>query len=82
MLHREERFRSATPVAGARTPIVKFKDRRTWIHCDVNVCHALGVTNSEFLSFCRLYDTRVDQLVSFVKYFSKMISSEVDLVSI
>ena len=24
----------------------------------------------EFLRFCRLYDTRVDQLVSFVKYFS------------
>ena len=42
MLHREERFRSATPVAGARTPIVKFKDRRTVIQCHVNVCHAMG----------------------------------------
>jgi len=42
MLHREEWFRSATPVAGARTPIVKFKDRRTVIQCHVNVCHAMG----------------------------------------
>lgn len=70
ILSREYRFRSATPIVNARTPIVKIQDRKTGIHCDVNCSCEMGVKNSEFLKFCRLYDARVDQLVSFVKLFA------------
>ena len=70
ILRREYRFRSATPIVNARIPIVKIQDRKTGIHCDVNCSCGMGVKNSQFLKFCRLYDERVDQLVSFVKLFA------------
>ena len=70
ILRREERFRSASPIVNARTPVVKLTDSQTGILCDINPSSKMGVKNSEFLKFCRLYDPRVDELVSFVKYFA------------
>ena len=70
ILRRNERFRSATAITNAKIPIVKIKDRRTGIRCDVNTSSEKGVRNSEFLHFCKNYDKRVDQLVKIVKYFS------------
>ena len=70
ILRRNERFRSATAITNAKIPIVKIKDRRTGIKCDVNTSSVKGVKNSEFLNFCKNYDIRVDQLVKVVKFFS------------
>ena len=70
ILRRNERFRSATAVTNAKVPIVKIKDRRTGIRCDVNSSSAMGVKNSQFLNFCKNYDRRVEQLVKIVKYFA------------
>ena len=70
ILRRNERFRSATAVTNAKVPIVKIKDRRTGIQCDVNSSSAMGVKNSQFLNFCKNYDRRVEQLVKIVKYFA------------
>ena len=67
ILSREYRFRSAIPIVNARVPIVKLQDRKTGIHCDINCSCGIGMKNSEFIKFCRLFDVRVDQLVSFVK---------------
>ena len=62
-LRKMERFRSATPILHARTPIIKLKDRRTKIQCDLNVSCVMGVKNSEFLNFCRLMDQKCDYLI-------------------
>ena len=70
ILRRTERFRSATAVTNAKIPIVKIKDRRTGIRCDVNSSSSMGVKNSQFLNFCKNYDRRVEQLVKIVKYFA------------
>ena len=66
ILRREERFRSASPIVNARVPVVKLTDSQIGILCDINTSSKMGVKNSEFLKFCRLYDPRVDELVSFV----------------
>ena len=60
ILSREYRFRSAIPIVNARVPIVKLQDRKTGIHCDINCSCGIGMKNSEFIKFCKLFDVRVD----------------------
>ena len=67
-LRREERFRNAKPILNARIPIVKMRDRKTGIDCDINVVSSLGVNNSEWINYCRTLDTKCHYLISVVKY--------------
>jgi len=72
ILKRAERFKSAVPVVNARTPIIRLKERRTSIKCDINVVSSMGVKNTEYLAFCNEQDTRFLPLVSILKYFCRM----------
>jgi len=68
-LRRVERYRSATPIIKARTPIVKLFDRKSRIKIDINVTCEMGVKNSQFLNYCRKLDKRCEQLVRIIKYY-------------
>ncbi|EIM83995.1 uncharacterized protein STEHIDRAFT_170415 [Stereum hirsutum FP-91666 SS1] len=43
-------FVSVECIPGATVPIVKFKDPRTNIHCDININDRLGVKNTELIA--------------------------------
>ena len=58
------------PIANARTPIIRLKERRTGIKCDINVVSRMGVKNTEYVDFCRELDPRCLPLISILKYFS------------
>lgn len=65
-------FADIQVISHARVPIVKFRDRRLGLHCDLNFEHALGVYNSQLLASYTYLDVRVKPLIMLVKYFSKL----------
>ena len=65
-----ERFRSAQPIVRAKTPIVRVKDRRTGIRCDLNTCTRMGVINSAWVRFCADRHPTIRNLLILVKVFS------------
>ena len=69
-LRREERFRNARPILNARIPIIKMRDNKTGIECDINVVSSMGVINSKWINFCRTLDTKCQYLISVVKYIA------------
>lgn len=68
ILRREKRFRSSRALLSPRIPVVKIKDKRTRIQCDIQTSSKMGVKNSEFLAFCCELDERLLPLVCIVKY--------------
>ena len=51
ILKHKERFGMIQTITRARKPIIKLKDKRTRIDCDINVGCRMGVKNSQFLHF-------------------------------
>ena len=69
-LRNEERFRNARPILNARIPIIKMRDKKTGIECDINVVSSMGVINSKWINYCRTLDTRCQYLISVIKYIT------------
>lgn len=69
-LRSEERFRNARPILNARIPIIKMRDKKTGIECDINVVSSMGVINSKWINYCRTLDTKCQYLISVVKYIT------------
>lgn len=58
-------------ITDAKVPIVKFVDNITSIHCDLNVQHPLGITNSELIKNYIDIDERLPMFLMLLKYFAK-----------
>ncbi|KAG0025514.1 hypothetical protein BGZ81_007101 [Podila clonocystis] len=58
-------------ITDAKVPIVKFVDNMTSIHCDLNVQHPLGITNSELIKNYIDIDERLPVFLMLLKYFAK-----------
>ena len=71
VLWTHERFRNAVPILDCRTPIVKLRDKKTGIKCDLSVCSCMGVLNTKFVKFCLDFDPRARTLAMVIKCFAR-----------
>ncbi|KAF9372461.1 hypothetical protein CPC16_002418 [Podila verticillata] len=70
-LQSECQMLEVSAITDAKVPIVKFVDNYTSIHCDLNVQHPLGITNSEMIKNYIDIDDRLPVFLMLLKYFAK-----------
>ncbi|KAF9431190.1 hypothetical protein BGZ76_000514 [Entomortierella beljakovae] len=64
-------MRDVQVIAGAKVPIVKFKDSHTGIECDLNVQNPLGIYNSQLIRAYLEIDERLGRFLMILKHFAK-----------
>ncbi|KAL8604442.1 hypothetical protein ACOMHN_042271 [Nucella lapillus] len=64
-------FIKSSQVIKAKVPILKFRDTKKNIECDLNINNGVGIRNTHLLKYYCLADNRVAPLMLFVKYWAR-----------